>query len=88
MTNSKIRLIYLALISGYEGRMDWHKLDRSLRAQKIEADNLMEIIGELDGEGLIFRNKEPDEYERYSITPKGQALLDAHKKVSERAIDR
>jgi predicted transcriptional regulator len=82
MTNDRIRLNYLALISGYEGKMNWYKLDRSLRAQKIDADNLMEVIGELDREGLITRTKE-EENEHFSITEKGRARLKAHKSESE-----
>lgn len=80
MNSERIRLIYLALISGYEGKMNWYKLDRSLRGQKIGTDDLLEVLGELAQSGLITRSttEKPGE-EHYAITAQGQALLEAHK---------
>lgn len=84
MNNERLRLIYLALISGHEGKMNWYKLDRSLRLEKINTDNLMDILAELTQAELISRIKvESSGDENFAITAKGQALLHAHKRKVE-----
>lgn len=84
MANDRIRLIYLALIAGHDGKINWYKLDRSLRVEKIDTDDLMAVIGELAREGLISRTKEEGTgNEHYAITEKGQALLEAHRNEAE-----